>query len=75
MVKNIHQTLIKVIFLKIRQLHRYVYSEDQSSIPLQDEINGGSVQRTEERDGLALKGQYTYSDGFFKRTGKLCQLR
>ena len=29
------------------------------------------MQRTEERDGLALKGEYTYSDGFFKRTGTL----
>ena len=37
----------------------------------QDEISGGSVERTEERDGLSLTGEYSYSDGFFKRTGKL----
>ena len=36
----------------------------------QDEISGGSVERTEERDGLSLTGEYSYSDGFFKRTGK-----
>ena len=35
----------------------------------QDEISGGSVERTEERDGLSLTGEYSYSDGFFKRTG------
>ena len=34
-----------------------------------DEINGGYVERTEQREGLSLKGEYTYSDGFFQRTG------
>ena len=34
-----------------------------------DEINGGYVERSEEREGLSLKGEYTYSDGFFQRTG------
>ena len=28
----------------------------------QDEISGGSVERTEERDGLSLTGEYSYSD-------------
>merc|ERR1719158_1880531 len=35
---------------------------------IQDDINGAVVQRTEERDGLKLTGEYSYSDGFFKRT-------
>ncbi|XP_050098234.1 uncharacterized protein LOC126579053 [Anopheles aquasalis] len=33
-----------------------------------DTINDHSIQRKEERNGLSLKGYYSYSDGFFKRT-------
>lgn len=33
-----------------------------------DSINDHSNVRTETREGLALKGMYSYSDGFFKRT-------
>lgn len=35
---------------------------------IDDKINDHSIQREEVRDGLALHGMYSYSDGFFKRT-------
>lgn len=35
---------------------------------IDDKINDHSIQREEVRDGLALRGMYSYSDGFFKRT-------
>lgn len=35
---------------------------------IDDKINDHTIQRQETRDGLALKGMYSYSDGFFKRT-------
>ncbi|XP_053679124.1 uncharacterized protein LOC128730116 [Anopheles nili] len=33
-----------------------------------DTINDHTITRQEERNGLSLKGMYSYSDGFFKRT-------
>ncbi|XP_058061747.1 uncharacterized protein LOC131212040 [Anopheles bellator] len=41
------------------------YSYDSS---VNDTINDHTIQRQEERNGLSLKGMYSYSDGFFKRT-------
>uniref|UniRef100_A0AAG5DJL4 Uncharacterized protein n=1 Tax=Anopheles atroparvus TaxID=41427 RepID=A0AAG5DJL4_ANOAO len=41
------------------------YSYDTS---VNDTINDHTIQRQEERNGLALKGMYSYSDGFFRRT-------
>lgn len=38
------------------------------SSSVQDSINDHAIVRSETRDGLALKGMYSYSDGFFKRT-------
>lgn len=38
------------------------------SSSVQDSINDHAIQRSETRDGLALKGMYSYSDGFFRRT-------
>lgn len=35
---------------------------------IDDKINDHAIQREEVRDGLALHGMYSYSDGFFKRT-------
>lgn len=35
---------------------------------IDDTINDHSIHRQETREGLALKGMYSYSDGFFKRT-------
>ncbi|CAO1432015.1 unnamed protein product [Diamesa serratosioi] len=35
---------------------------------VQDTINDHEHVRSEQRDGLALKGMYSYSDGFFRRT-------
>lgn len=35
---------------------------------IDDKINDHSIQRQETREGLTLKGMYSYSDGFFKRT-------
>lgn len=35
---------------------------------IDDRINDHSIQRQETRDGLALHGMYSYSDGFFRRT-------
>lgn len=38
------------------------------SSSVQDTINDNTIVRSESRDGLALMGMYSYSDGFFKRT-------
>lgn len=38
------------------------------SSSVQDSINDHAITRSESRDGLALTGMYSYSDGFFKRT-------
>lgn len=35
---------------------------------IDDKINDHSIQRQETRDGLALRGMYSYSDGYFRRT-------
>lgn len=35
---------------------------------IQDTINDQSVIRHEEREGVNLRGLYSYSDGFFRRT-------
>lgn len=35
---------------------------------IDDSINDHSIHRQETREGLALKGMYSYSDGYFKRT-------
>lgn len=35
---------------------------------IDDKINDHSIQREEVREGLALRGMYSYSDGFFHRT-------
>ncbi|KAF5286196.1 hypothetical protein FQA39_LY16366 [Lamprigera yunnana] len=35
---------------------------------IDDSINGNQHEREEERDGLAVKGKYSYSDGYVKRT-------
>lgn len=35
---------------------------------IDDTINDHSIHRQETRNGLALKGMYSYSDGFFHRT-------
>merc|ERR1711971_784001 len=32
---------------------------------IQDEIKDGFMERQEEREGLAVRGQYSYSDGYF----------
>uniref|UniRef100_A0A182MXW1 Uncharacterized protein n=1 Tax=Anopheles dirus TaxID=7168 RepID=A0A182MXW1_9DIPT len=41
------------------------YAYDTS---VNDTINDHTIMRQEERNGLSLKGMYSYSDGFFKRT-------
>ncbi|XP_049290103.1 uncharacterized protein LOC125767506 [Anopheles funestus] len=41
------------------------YAYDTS---VNDTINDHTIMRKEERNGLSLKGMYSYSDGFFKRT-------
>lgn len=38
------------------------------SSAVQDGINDNHHTREEQRDGLSLRGRYSYSDGFFKRT-------
>lgn len=35
---------------------------------IDDSINDHAIHRQETRSGLALKGMYSYSDGYFKRT-------
>ncbi|XP_066149107.1 uncharacterized protein Cpr51A [Euwallacea fornicatus] len=42
---------------------KYKFSSD-----INDHISDLTHQRSEERDGLALKGMYSYSDGYYKRT-------
>ncbi|XP_037032031.1 uncharacterized protein LOC119071271 [Bradysia coprophila] len=48
-----------------KQAENAHYSFDSS---VQDTINDHAISRQEVRDGLALKGMYSYSDGFFRRT-------
>lgn len=38
------------------------------STSIDDKINDHAIQRQETREGLALRGMYSYSDGYFKRT-------
>lgn len=35
---------------------------------VEDTISGNSHQREVTRDGLTVKGKYSYNDGFYKRT-------
>ncbi|KAI9590427.1 uncharacterized protein LOC119644686 [Glossina fuscipes] len=35
---------------------------------IEDQINDGSIQREETRDGTKVTGMYSYSDGFVMRT-------
>ena len=35
---------------------------------IQDQIKDGFIERQEERNGLSLRGQYSYSDGYVRRT-------
>lgn len=35
---------------------------------IDDGINDNQMSRSEARDGLAVTGMFSYSDGFFKRT-------
>ncbi|XP_076256307.1 uncharacterized protein LOC143193800 [Rhynchophorus ferrugineus] len=42
----------------------------QFSTNIDDHISDLTHQRTEVRDGLAVRGMYTYSDGYYKRTVK-----
>ncbi|XP_031633701.1 uncharacterized protein LOC116347281 [Contarinia nasturtii] len=35
---------------------------------IDDKINDHAISREETRDGLALRGMYSYSDGYFRRT-------
>lgn len=35
---------------------------------IDDRINDHSIHRQETRNGLALRGMYSYSDGFYHRT-------
>ncbi len=37
---------------------------------MQDGISDAFIERTEERSGLSVEGQYSYSDGYFMHTGK-----
>ncbi|XP_059612121.1 uncharacterized protein LOC132258705 [Phlebotomus argentipes] len=59
----IYAELDEVERLKEAKSAHYSFSES-----VQDTINDHAIERVEERDGLKLKGLYSYSDGFFKRT-------
>ncbi|KAF6214863.1 hypothetical protein GE061_009607 [Apolygus lucorum] len=48
-----------------KQAENAMYSFASS---VSDTVNDSSQSRQEVRDGLKLKGMYSYSDGFFKRT-------
>ncbi|GAB0093579.1 uncharacterized protein DMENIID0001_087390 [Sergentomyia squamirostris] len=50
---------------KLEEARNAHYSFSES---VQDTINDQAIERVEEREGLKLKGLYSYSDGFFKRT-------
>lgn len=52
-----------------------IYREEQArnahytfGSSIDDSINDHSIHRQETRNGLALKGMYSYSDGWYKRT-------
>lgn len=51
--------------LREEQAKNAHYTFDSS---IDDKINDHSISRQETRNGLALKGMYSYSDGFYKRT-------
>lgn len=51
--------------LRLEQARNAHYSFGTS---VDDGINDHSIHRQETREGLALRGMYSYSDGFFKRT-------
>lgn len=51
------------IFRKQAESAKYEFASETD-----DTINSNFHQRQEVRDGLAVKGQYSYSDGYFKRT-------
>lgn len=51
--------------LRLEQAKSAHYSFGTS---IDDRINDQNIQRQETRDGLALRGMYSYSDGFFSRT-------
>lgn len=51
--------------LREEQAKNAHYSFDSS---IRDSINDHSITRQETRDGLALNGMYSYSDGYFRRT-------
>lgn len=44
-------------------LFRYQFSSN-----IEDHINDQTQQREESRDGSSVKGSYSYSDGYYKRT-------
>lgn len=66
-VQNItykHQPeLEKDVFRRQAQNANYQFSSE-----IDDGINGNLHQRIEVRDGLSVKGRYSYSDGYHKRT-------
>ncbi|XP_062555357.1 uncharacterized protein LOC134220342 [Armigeres subalbatus] len=65
-VRNNERNLRKVDDETLEQIQAKSahYSYDSS---ITDTISDQTVQRQETREGLALKGMYAYSDGFYKR--------
>ncbi|XP_030752933.1 uncharacterized protein LOC115879993 [Sitophilus oryzae] len=48
--------------------HQNEAARYQFSSNIDDHISDLTHQRSEERDGLSVKGMYSYSDGYYKRT-------
>ncbi|XP_055320270.1 uncharacterized protein LOC129577379 isoform X2 [Sitodiplosis mosellana] len=60
-----HEETEEERLLREKQAKNAYYSFGTS---IDDKINDHSIQRSETREGLALRGMYSYSDGYFKRT-------
>ncbi|CAG9770841.1 unnamed protein product [Ceutorhynchus assimilis] len=60
-----------VISQEIDEVESRKQAEDakyQFASAVDDGISGNLLQREEVRDGLAVRGKYSFSDGYFKRT-------
>ncbi|XP_063708607.1 uncharacterized protein LOC134837153 [Culicoides brevitarsis] len=80
-LKNPHTPIIpdtpQVLSNNLENRRRYFDDEEedqarsahyQFSSSVQDTINDNSMTRSETREGTALTGMFSYSDGFFRRT-------
>lgn len=60
---NLESQINQEDFKRQAENAKYEFSSD-----IQDQLSGNSHQREEVRNGLAVKGKYSYSDGYYRRT-------